>query len=703
MLAVSGILVDAARIVAGEAQVKRAISSAARSLLADYSSELKNQYGIFAINQKTDKDLNATAKEYMENNLSIGIESLENINLFNFKIENISVTPMFNLTDNQTVKNQILEYMKYRAPKQLAQNLWQKISVVKESGKMAQAYDKRFDVDKLMRQMGELQQKLKINISGTIGDKNIQEYYINKFDSNGERTEAIREYARLILMINSEDGEKGLIKEKNSIERLLKRDLTNRYIDPNREAGEIISRIADMREMAEEGILEIEEYIEENFDSSSKQHQNLKEALEQDIAKLKDMIFSGEEADALHSSIIENSIYLQSALNRLSQVSQIGIEIIQQGMGEDGIIEFLTQGFGNYDNTIQYDYHKIEATSLFPDPRNNKPLEVGEALKGWGQEDVNIEHAGINIDELPSRKKYREVDEELNFEGSLETLWEEVDFNSNEGQFVGKAFKYIQDMGNLLSTDLKDCRDEIYINEYIMEMFKNSVPRLYGPGLKSFSKVNIKNTFFNSEVEYVLHGDSSERINRIKTQAQILLIRFAMNTIHAYSDGDKREIAKGIAAAVAGWWTAGAGIPIISNLIMCGWGMGEAIIDLKDLLEGKSIPFYKFKGDWKLDMGIPLADSPKSDPKLSLNYHDYLRVFLLLIDKDKKIDKVEDLIELNNRKVQESFKMGECYSYIKIEAEISMNYLFMTQPFIPKSRKTEEGRHNFKVVLYEEY
>ena len=64
--------------------------------------------------------------------------------------------------------------------------------------------------------------------------------------------------------------------------------------------------------------------------------------------------------------------------------------------------------------------------------------------------------------------------------------------------------------------------------------------------------------------------DIHQKNKEAKTQAQILLMRFGLNTLLRILI-ITRELAKGIGAAVAGWWTAGAGIPIISNLIICAW------------------------------------------------------------------------------------------------------------------------------------
>ena len=57
VLMLAGMLVDFSRIGAGSTMVKRAAKTAARSLLADYGSQLKEQYGIFALQVQDEAEL----------------------------------------------------------------------------------------------------------------------------------------------------------------------------------------------------------------------------------------------------------------------------------------------------------------------------------------------------------------------------------------------------------------------------------------------------------------------------------------------------------------------------------------------------------------------------------------------------------------------------------------------------------------------
>lgn len=90
---------------------------------------------------------------------------------------------------------------------------------------------------------------------------------------------------------------------------------------------------------------------------------------------------------------------------------------------------------------------------------------------------------------------------------------------------------------------------------------------------------------------------------------------------------------------------------------------------------------------------------------LSLGYHDYLRIFLFVKDNETKLGRIADLIQLNMRtKGYENFTLSDHSSYLRVEAEVSMKYIFMTQPFIPDKYKMEDGkRHKYKVVIYKGY
>ncbi len=811
LVILAGVIVDVIRIVNGEAQAKRAVLSAAKSALSGFDSDLKEDYGIFAISERDSRRIRSTVESYLKKNLMIseikeisdaeasdeGATNEGNINesnpdeeipnlldIYGFRIENIEVTPMLNLTENDTVRNQILQYMKYRAPKEIVEGIWERLSVVKEASDISEAYRMRYKVDKLLAEIDGVQQALKKNIDG---DGSTGEFYVNGYNKGGIKHEMIYRFAEkaaqccalgksiselaaakdelIELMAKTESEEEaarlaenmaqldesirllcsqldGAQRERDNIFRELRERHTRGFIQPNADAERNIKRIMEMAKEAGEEINRLERYLREDFEVEGELSASFKSTCEADIKKLKELAAQGSESEKILDYVDENIKLLNDELGKLEQVESVVRTEQDPERIRQTVLRLLTENVQKYNNRIDYDYERPVKQGDVSDPRKGLQDRIGKALKndeneGGGQQDRDIKESGIDMELLPSKRKvkspsfdaedwrylksmeygdnYSEPESsasglyEVAYGGNLEGVDREADFYDKQGMFAENAFSFLGSMGKILGKGLSSLRDEIYINEYIMGMFKNSVPVLkYDNGEKkdvdlSGVDKSMRETFFESEVEYILHGKSSESANKLLTKSQILLIRFGMNTIHVYSDVKKKEFATAVATAIAGWWTGGAGIPLLSNLIMCSWGMAEAIIDLNDLMDGKSVPFYKKGGDWKLDIGIPGLDGMKTDSRLCFSYHDYLRLFLLLKNPDEKIGRIEDLIQLNMMKHDQSFEMACSHTCIRIEAEFSIRYMFFTGMFIPPEKKTKDGRHLIRVVLYEYY
>jgi hypothetical protein len=238
-----------------------------------------------------------------------------------------------------------------------------------------------------------------------------------------------------------------------------------------------------------------------------------------------------------------------------------------------------------------------------------------------------------------------------------------------------------------------------------MGMFRNAVPGdKYFDGTEKSERI----TFYDYETEYIINGNASQNINLQLTTARLMAIRFALNTLHVYSDPRKKELAAGIAAASVGWWTGGMGIPVVSNLIMCGWGLAESAQDCKARFDGEKVPLYKSEGDWKLDIGIPADKGKKAGEIFDMSYHDYLRFLLLMTSEEDKLSRIEDLIQLNMGKGKEGAAVSGYNTCIRVEAVISLNSLFLDKSFMPDGMRESasvdgNGRKKVRIVTYEGY
>lgn len=791
VIILAGVLVDASRAGAAEAIVKKSVESAARSVLADYSSKLKENYGIFSFTAKNEDVLNDEVRKYLSRNLMIqeeGEKNNGNAKFYGFNIERVNVTPVFNLSENEVMKSQILEYMKYRAPKEIVDGFLERLSAVRNMGKMSEAYKKKVEIDKALGRMDKVQQSLKKSIDGT-GENDVGGNFVNGFNVNGTWLKAFDCYIascnkldmlnKDLELINTEiaslqqdtsdseestsndentsdetDKTKKESKSKRLIELFANRNsivgsisnlkgsidsiwnnicytMTDNFIEPNEKALQQIDKILELGKNAESAIGELEAFMKENFNDEDDYTGDFSVTLSEDIKNIKGLILGGQRANIMIGQLEKNTDVLTGIMEKLDQLN----DSLKGTTGSAFEISVLKNDIlkmvGDYGN-IEYTYEKNVKEKVMDDPRKSQAAKLKEALLGKLFDDRNYTDAGIVGDELPSNKKlvsknfndedapyifFENTSDEnqtgakgsVEYRGALGKIAEEADLYDEEGGFQVNALDFAGGIGKLLEGDISKLRDNIYINEYIMGMFKNQVPALQKSEReeKKYFLNGVardeKETFYESEVEYILHGNASEIANKTMTDAQILLLRFGADTLHVYMDPKKKELSVVTATAIAGWWTGGAGIPILSNLIMCAWGMGEALIDLKDLKEGKQVPLYKSQGDWKLDIGLPKTDGPKTDSRLSFSYYDYLRLFLLAMNEDKKLGRLEDLIEMNFGLNNPGFKASGCNTYVRVEAVVSMNNLFVSKLFMPANIRDATGRRTIKVLVYEGY
>lgn len=161
---------------------------------------------------------------------------------------------------------------------------------------------------------------------------------------------------------------------------------------------------------------------------------------------------------------------------------------------------------------------------------------------------------------------------------------------------------------NLLTQelDLKNSLNDVYLTEYIMNMFTYRTYALEEDGtakkaedLKTLSNYdyNTAGILHKAEAEYVLWGKDNARDNQKATYATIFGIRFLMNSIYALTDRKINTTTRAAAIAIAGF--TGFGVPIVKTVLDLGLALLESKSDMDDLVQGKSVAIYKNSDTWK--------------------------------------------------------------------------------------------------------
>ena len=188
-----GLVTDAVRIYHSRSLVSEAGELAMNAGLSHYDMKLKDDYGLFVMDISKN-DMTKTLEQYFVNSIrASGLEGAENAaSMLDLKCDDFKACGVIGSEIYQTEveKQQILEYMKYRAPVCLGEELLGKLKQIKESKQQAEAmkaqveYAENMDelqdccekaYDKLKKYVNEAEENTPITVMSVNGAINAAE------------------------------------------------------------------------------------------------------------------------------------------------------------------------------------------------------------------------------------------------------------------------------------------------------------------------------------------------------------------------------------------------------------------------------------------------------------------------------------------------------------------------------------------------
>jgi hypothetical protein len=174
------------------------------------------------------------------------------------------------------------------------------------------------------------------------------------------------------------------------------------------------------------------------------------------------------------------------------------------------------------------------------------------------------------------------------------------------------------------------------VNQYIMTHFKNAQ-----------TDITELETFFNFEAEYILKGSYDDQKNKAYFRGDLLLLRNAINLATIYTNPQMRE-----QVIVAASIISPGPLSLVTQIIIAEtWALAEAENDVRLLEHGKKVPIQKTMDTWAIDIQsiIEGTESGYIDTKTSsgIDYQGYLQIFLFFENKNVKLTRMMDLIQIN--------------------------------------------------------
>lgn len=166
------------------------------------------------------------------------------------------------------------------------------------------------------------------------------------------------------------------------------------------------------------------------------------------------------------------------------------------------------------------------------------------------------------------------------------------------------------------------------------------------------------------ETEYLIAGNMDDSSNLAAAASRLLLLRGAANLAYLLQDENSRiqlqPVAAGISAVLGGW------IPeaLVRVLLMVVWALAEAVCDVRALLNGGKVPFWKDRDSWQLSLnsiwsllGGEFVDG--ADREKGMTYADYLRLLLFVVPLEEKSYRTMDVAEENLALARPDFRMEQ--------------------------------------------
>ena len=197
--------------------------------------------------------------------------------------------------------------------------------------------------------------------------------------------------------------------------------------------------------------------------------------------------------------------------------------------------------------------------------------------------------------------------------------------------FINKI-KEIDDIKDVL----KGGKNELLQMKYMKNHFQSAV-----------SQSEDDDSFFKYELEYILAGKASDEGNLKSTRNRIIAIREAMNIAYINQNPQMRDLALTIAELIS----SPAAAPATQQALIAAWAYAESVNDYRLLVHGKKVPLMKDDDSWAVNLkSIITNPNPEyidTNNEKGNTYNEYLQAMIFLTNKDNRLLRMMDLIEIN--------------------------------------------------------
>lgn len=218
--------------------------------------------------------------------------------------------------------------------------------------------------------------------------------------------------------------------------------------------------------------------------------------------------------------------------------------------------------------------------------------------------------------------------------------------------------------GNYLQTDMNTIVSKWYISDYLLDHYYSAQEQL---------ELSETEMGLQYELEYILVGKDSDQENLESVASQLIRMRISTNYACLLQSVSKKLEVSTLALSIATAAQVPMLQPAIEQALLLGWAYGESVVDVRSLLAGNKVSLVKMEDQWQLSLesllllGTETDSAVGKDMEDGLEYEEFLRILLMLEEKDNVVMRALDMVEQRLRCTYglEYFQVDGCITLLE--------------------------------------
>jgi len=249
--------------------------------------------------------------------------------------------------------------------------------------------------------------------------------------------------------------------------------------------------------------------------------------------------------------------------------------------------------------------------------------------------------------------------------------------------------------GNKKADLIKDITNKGIFVKYIELYFNNYV---------KISEYGNDDTALKYEMEYILNGNLNDKDNLTETIKKLVEVRNLSNGAYLITDGEKMQEITTLAETVATAIGMPFLTPVAQAVIIEAWALTEAVIDVRQLLNGEKVPIVKNSENWNSSIKNigTFEDGRKNNT--GLTYTQYLQTMIMTQKTKNTVFRTMDLVQVNMQKrYNKDFLISECFGMCEVEANLRIEPVFTSLPIVSYLIGNNNESYIYKTKMEYEY